>query len=330
MDEGFGYQDCDDTWSLGLVETSRPFSDFNSASRSIIEYLQKLTNFGLCGITRAESNGVLFLTVSDRDYGVSAGDTVEWNRTICSRVVEEAAPRFINDTSAAGPSIASLILSSPLKVGAYVGIPLILADNTVFGTVCAINPAPAEPLTPFQITTLCMMAKMLSTILSLELQTLDQRRSYERAKMESEQDELSGLLNRRGWDRAIMEEESLCAQYGLSASIVVIDLDDLKLVNDTQGHKAGDEMIRKAAKVIEQTSRSGDVVARTGGDEFAVLTKNMSGDSLAALARRVRIALMVAGVSASVGTSTRTALKSLIDAWQEADAAMYVSKRSKG
>ncbi|MCL5076777.1 MAG: GGDEF domain-containing protein, partial [Actinobacteria bacterium] len=121
----------------------------------------------------------------------------------------------------------------------------------------------------------------------------------------------------------------LIAQYGFSASIVVIDIDNLKTVNDSKGHQAGDEIIRKAARVIGQTSRSDDVVARTGGDEFAVLTKGVSPEGTDAFVRRLKIALTVAGVQASVGICSSASATSLSEAWDKADQNMYLSKRSK-
>lgn len=307
-----------------------PFSDFSAASKAAVTYLRNLTNYELCAVTRLEGNESLFLSVNESEYKIKVGDTLSWDDMICSKVLRGEFPKYLANTANCLTQNDLSLIGLNMQVRAHIGIPLILADRTVFGTICAMNPDPMPELSPLQISAIELIARMLSTILSLELQSLDQRRSYERAKMESESDELTGLLNRRGWDRALHEEEILCSQYGFAASVMVIDLDNLKIVNDTLGHKAGDDLIRNAADIIEQTCRSDDVVARTGGDEFAVLTKGISQEGLRAFARRIRIALMVAGVSASVGTSTRTPSKSLTDAWTEADKAMYVSKRSKG
>ncbi|NNN20081.1 MAG: sensor domain-containing diguanylate cyclase [Acidimicrobiaceae bacterium] len=312
-----------------LHEPIFPFSDFSSASKAAVAFLRAVTSFELCAVTRIEENELILLSVNDSPYGLKPGDTITLERGLCSGVVNGECPKFIADTGSRHGSGALERLGSIPDIGAHIGVPLILANHTVFGTICAINRDPMPDLTSLEITAIELTARMLSTVLSLELQSLDQRRRYERAKRESESDELTGLLNRRGWDRAVSEEDILCAQYGFSASVMVIDLDNLKIVNDTQGHKAGDGLLRKAAEIIEQTCRADDVVARTGGDEFAVLTKGISQEGLQAFARRIRIALMVAGVSASVGTSTRSSSKSLIDAWTEADEAMYVSKRSK-
>lgn len=309
-----------------MSEFARPFPDFSSACQSVISYLKNLTKFPMWAVTRIENDKLFCLEVNENIYGIKAGDAFETQYTYCAKVISSELPRFVSNLEEFG-SVEMARL--PLKVMAHICVPLVVGESSVFGTICALSATPMPQLEPVQIDTIGLAANMLSTILALELRSFDQRRSYERAKMESESDELTSLLNRRGWDRALLDEEALCVQFGLSASVVVIDLDHLKEVNDSQGHWAGDLVIRRAAQIIEQTSRSGDVVARTGGDEFAILTKGISQEDLSSFARRIRIALMVAGVSASVGTSTRTLKKTLTDAWTEADAAMYVSKRSK-
>lgn len=311
--------------SFAFSELVQPFSDFSGASKSVIAFLRSLTNFKLCAVTRVEVDQLLFLSVDPDGLEISAGDSINLEESACPQVISGAIPRFNEDFKSLGSSDSGF---EP-KFGAHFGVPLTLSNGTVFGTLCGVNPDPVPEFTEIEKETIELLARMLSTVLSLELKSLDQRRSYERAKMESERDELTGLLNRRGWDRALLEEEALCVQYGLTASVIVIDLDNLKMVNDSKGHKAGDNVLCMAAEVISQSSRSGDVVARTGGDEFAILTRGISQDGLNTFTKRLRDALMAKQVSASIGTSTRTASRTLTDAWIEADDAMYVSKRSR-
>lgn len=306
---------------------ARPFSDFSSACQGVTSYLKQITKFQVFAVTRFEDENMFCVEVTENDFGIKSGDVFETRNSCCAKVVSGELPKFVYDVD---KFLEIELERFPIRAGAHICVPLMVNESSVFGTICALNATPMPNLDSVQVGTIEMAASMLSTILALELHSFDQRRSYERAKRESESDELTSLLNRRGWDRALLDEEALCAQFGLSASVIVIDLDRLKEINDSQGHRAGDQVIRRAAQIIEQTSRSDDVVARTGGDEFAILSKGISPQDLSSFTRRIRIALMVAGVSASVGTSTRTLQKTLTDAWTEADAAMYVSKRSKG
>jgi diguanylate cyclase (GGDEF)-like protein len=146
----------------------------------------------------------------------------------------------------------------------------------------------------------------------------------------AQRDQLTDLHNRRGWVTALEHEDTRCRRYGSAASILVIDLDGLKQVNDTSGHAAGDELIALCAAVLHATSRPGDTVARTGGDEFAVLAVECDAISLRALEARFRTQLRAAGVSAAIGGATRLPDEHLADTWMRADTSMYEDKRRPG
>lgn len=100
-------------------------------------------------------------------------------------------------------------------------------------------------------------------------------------------DGLTGLVNRRQFFSRLDEELRRSERYEQSVALAMIDLDELKTINDTYGHLAGDAAIRHAAEIIEQECRATDVVARYGGDEFAVLF--ISADAAHAVAVLTRI-----------------------------------------
>jgi diguanylate cyclase (GGDEF)-like protein len=89
-------------------------------------------------------------------------------------------------------------------------------------------------------------------------------------------DPLTGCLNRRGFDQALAREVARSARAGSDLALLALDLDHFKLINDTYGHIAGDEVLRAAGALLIQAGRAGDVVARTGGEEFAVLLPDTS------------------------------------------------------
>lgn len=101
----------------------------------------------------------------------------------------------------------------------------------------------------------------------------------ERKKAESqlrhlaEHDPLTGLVNRRRFEEEVSRHMAYGARYGAAGAVLVLDLDNFKVVNDTLGHKAGDELIRRVAGVIEGRIRDADTLARLGGDEFAILLR---------------------------------------------------------
>ena len=110
-------------------------------------------------------------------------------------------------------------------------------------------------------------------------------------------DQLTGLLNRREFDRILIEETERARRFGHPFSLVLADIDHFKAVNDTHGHPAGDEVLREVARRLEAAVRSVDRVARFGGEEFALVI--MESDRRAGLeaARRVCTAMARAPIA---------------------------------
>ena len=150
-----------------------------------------------------------------------------------------------------------------------------------------------------------------------------------KAKVEGMTDMLTTLTNRRGWDRAVAESEARCQREGLNACVIVIDLDGLKRINDTQGHAKGDEFIRRAGTALRSAARREDTLARLGGDEFAYLSINCPPEHAQVVLKRLSQALQKAAVPASLGYAMRDLAGSIGAAFQEADQAMYAHKRAR-
>jgi len=100
-------------------------------------------------------------------------------------------------------------------------------------------------------------------------------------------DPLTGLLNRREFERILAEEHERAKRFGRSYAIVMLDLDHFKTVNDRHGHPAGDLVLKTAAKRISQQLRSVDRFARIGGEEFAIVLTEVDHVTAAEVARRI-------------------------------------------
>ena len=109
-----------------------------------------------------------------------------------------------------------------------------------------------------------------------------------------------------------------------------IDLDGLKYTNDTHGHDAGDALLRGAAKALHSAIRAHDTVARTGGDEFALLAAECAAEDVPAVVARVTDEFAEAGIEASIGFGVRRPGGGGLDAaWRAADVGMYRSKADR-
>ena len=151
-------------------------------------------------------------------------------------------------------------------------------------------------------------------------------------------DPMTDLFNRRGFERELKRSMAYVKRYGVSAALVFLDLDGFKPVNDRHGHAAGDAVLKAIAAAIVAEVRASDIVARIGGDEFAVLLWNVNGASAAAKAAALERAVYATPVkwdasTLVVGASAGVALAGALDTPAEllarADAAMYVRKHAR-
>ena len=104
----------------------------------------------------------------------------------------------------------------------------------------------------------------------------------------SREDPLTGLANRRSWDEALEREFARAGRAGLPLSVLICDIDRFKAVNDRRGHAIGDRVLETVAGVLMRRVRTGDLVARIGGDEFAILCADTDLEGAAALAESLR------------------------------------------
>jgi diguanylate cyclase (GGDEF)-like protein len=112
-------------------------------------------------------------------------------------------------------------------------------------------------------------------------------RNQERLATLATHDPLTGLFNRRGFYSHLAQSCSWAERYGRPVGVLLIDVDHFKQVNDTFGHPAGDEVLRRIASTLAECVRTSDLVGRYGGEEFTVLAPETSAEALEALAQRV-------------------------------------------
>ncbi len=162
--------------------------------------------------------------------------------------------------------------------------------------------------------------------------------AFEREQLASRTDALTGIFNRRYFFEFIEYEVALSKRYQQSFSLIMFDVDHLKLVNDTAGHQAGDEVLKQVVLLVQKELRSVDILARYGGDEFVILLPNSSVPDALILSERIRSQvfaanLRVAGsnlqVTVSIGAADfNPSVTSSADLISHADEALYSAKQA--
>lgn len=165
----------------------------------------------------------------------------------------------------------------------------------------------------------------------------DIRYGLNKAKLMSEMDGLTGILNRHGFSIAASRLHGQAIRYNRPLSVLMVDSDNLKEVNDSLGHQAGDELLILLVKNIQNQLRDTDVFARLGGDEFVVLLPETTEQSAIEVAERIcksiartplRVGSQSVKVTVSVGvTSIPHGGQSLDSLVESADKAMYQAKK---
>lgn len=174
----------------------------------------------------------------------------------------------------------------------------------------------------------------------LALRTMHDIQRLSMFQEESITDALMGIKNRRYFDQKIVEEVALSLRYKLPLSLILLDIDHFKKINDTYGHMVGDEVLRNIASLIGEAVRDTDIVARYGGEEIAIITPSCGKQEAELLAQRLRaiiekttMALVgatqeVIQVTVSMGVSAMNHIITDKDALiEETDDALYLAKK---
>ena len=301
---------------------------FESASKKALAFLRRKLGFQMCMVTRTEGNDWAVIHRDDQGYGVNPGDVFNWGDSFCSEMVEGNGPNIAPDSSRV-PAYAAAEIGRKIPIGAYIGVPLLLSDGRLFGTLCGIDPKPQPDSLADNQDLIELVGSMLSTILQMELKADEEERRAERYQAQAMTDALTGLYNRAGWDQLLVKEEARYQRYRQSSVVIVVDLDGLKDANDRLGHAAGDALIKRAATALLKASRAEDVVARLGGDEFGIIGVNCDLEGGLAQCERMKVALESEGVNASYGLAATNKTIRISQALTIADQAMYQQKRQK-
>jgi diguanylate cyclase (GGDEF)-like protein len=314
------------TWTAhGSALSSEP--GFAAASASALRLLHQQLGYDAWLVTRIEGDDLVVLDCLDFAYRLGPGSVLPWSATVDWRMVNGQGPRCAPRVADV-PAYATAGITQVLPIGAYLGVPLVV-DGAVFGTLTALDPTPLGDEALTGLPTAEAIAALLGTVIDLELRVSAAARRAERAEVEAHVDPLTQVGNRLAWSKVLVEEEARCRRYGRPACVFSVDLDGLKRTNDTEGHDAGDTLLRNAALALRRVSRMCDQVSRVGGDEFAVLAVESSELEGRALLDRIAAAFAAAGVEASIGMAVRESHASLEETWKAADAAMYRHKRRR-
>ena len=291
------------------------------------------------------------LVDADRDFYLSAHGLGEplrstrelTGRTFCHHALVSGEALILEDVTQ-WPVFCDVPTVGSLGVRAYAGVPLRTEDGDVLGSFCAVDFKPKQwteqdievlvelahsALREIRLRQALQNADALNQQLLAQLQKVDElnRTLSELATT----DALTGLANRRAFDHSLQLELAIVERRATPLSLLMLDVDHFKRINDTLGHEAGDKVLLSMAQLLSGCARVIDVVARVGGEEFAVILPNTDAQGALEVAERMRIAVAQAHwlghpTTISLGAATLQQQEDAASLYARADAALYAAK----
>lgn len=163
------------------------------------------------------------------------------------------------------------------------------------------------------------------------------RQALAREQLMARTDSLTGLYNRRHFLELALHECAVAKRYGMPLAALLLDVDHFKQMNDTSGHQAGDEILRRIAQTVLQSVRKPDIAARYGGEEFILLLPGSRAEQAAVVAERIRESVAADSIETQAGRLKTTVSVGIAAFGEEdtleglirrADSALYRAKES--
>ena len=296
--------------SLGLLDSPAE-ERFDRVTR----LAQQLFDVPIALVTLVDTDRQWFKS----SQGIAVSETPR-SVSFCSHAILQDDVMQVRDATADPKFADNPLVTSEPQIRFYAGCPINGPGGAKLGTLCIIAPN-ERTLSADELDCLRDLASIVEREIAFaRLATVD---------------ELTGLSNRRGFELFGAKMLELCRRQALAATLLFVDLDGFKAINDDFGHDQGDLALIEFARTFEATFRESDIVARFGGDEFVtLLTQASSADGAAsrvrdALASESNTASASLGLSVSIGTAEfdPTSNESLEQLVKRADTAMYRDKQ---
>jgi len=269
-----------------LSNITRLYSNHKNPHRlycSIAREASRLLRAEKCSLMLADGdrNLLRISAATGLDRCLMENVAVRTGEGIAGKVYRDGVPILIDSEE----GIRKYVMSPRprYRTPSSLSLPLGLA-NEVIGVLNLSDKRSGKPFTENDLQVLSYFALQIFLILKL---SLSYRESQQMREL-STTDFLTGLFNRRYFDIRLNEEYQLLNRTGGNLSFAILDIDDFKLFNDTEGHVSGDRVLKEMATIMAHTIRANDILVRFGGEEFAIIMPQTSGGEAFNVAERIR------------------------------------------
>ena len=304
---------------------------FERSTRPLLDLVRELTGLETSFISSidwdAQTQTVVFAS-NVAELQVAEGSTLDWSDSMC----RWAFLSGVEHTSDVPVTYPGSLGAEVLGMQSFLAVP-ILDEGRTLGTLCGASRS-SVPVDDGTLRHLRLIAESLAIQLVNHVNHNRDRLRAEGAEALAYTDSLTGLPNHRAFTSRLEEELARSGRHGTPVSVLAMDVDAFKTVNDTYGHEGGNEVLVALADVLRDEARVEDTPARLGGDEFALLLPHTEASGAESTAARIagsfrdataalgRPATLSVGVASTTSTSRRSLMVS-------ADEALYANKRHR-
>lgn len=298
-----------------------------TASLDLDQVLRRIVT-SVRDMVQADGAGVWFLRPDERaeivmsagERALPAGTSVPIPSAVARRFLRDRRPLVVDRRTGSSPAVPAEVFEL-LHAQSAIAVPLV-AEGELMGALSVSHTA-GRDYSPADVRLLERFAVHAAIAVA-------NARLHEKVRLLSMTDPLTELPNRRQMS-IILEKEFAAAERGRSLAVVLFDLDDFKLYNDTAGHQAGDEILRRFGRILERETRAMNLAARYGGDEFICILSDTDHEGGAIHAGRVMRAVRRDDLMSTMGVSAGIAcyepsMESPEELIRRADRDLYAAK----
>lgn len=307
------------------------FDDFERGTRPLLDLVRELTGLETSFISSIDWDTqvqTVVLASNVSDLQVVEGSTMDWSDSMCRRAFLSG----IEHTSDVPATYPGSLGGDVLGMRSFLVVP-ILDEGRTLGTLCGASRS-SVPVADKTLRQLELIAESLAMQLVKHVDHSRDRRRAQDAEILAYTDSLTGLANHRAFTSRLEEELARSGRHGTPVSVLAMDVDSFKAVNDTYGHEGGNGVLVALADVLRNAARVEDIPARLGGDEFALLLPHteergarMTAARIADTFREATVALgRPVTLSVGVASTTSTSRRALM---VTADEELYERKRRR-
>lgn len=300
-------------------KSSQYFNQLDKVAEDVINLLSETMDVNTIFLASNDGYSNFIVKAFNRKAALlKEGEKTPFEDVLCKLVVDNDSEPIVITNLAENTLTFNHPVTLNVGNGCFIGAPIYKNNGEIYGTICAFDTKPYD-FTAYDVRLIKTLSSLLSQTIILEDLMLH--------------DHLTGLFNSFYLKEFFKQEKEAGKQY----SLLYVDLDRFKEVNDEYGHDVGDELLKKIASLFKKTAPNDSVVARIGGDEFVFLipvsseemieAKKVTADLFELLkTQTIEIEGKQLSISASIGMTYAHPDKQLKEIMKEADTAMYVAK----